>query len=227
MSFNAAEQPSSGGITIEPMDTGTYPARIAGVSIVGKHSSVYNGEVKEPKINLALTYEFLDEFLKDENGDEILDKPRFLTENMPFYNLSNTKAKSTERYLAVDPLSVYGGDWSKLITFPIMVSVVQNAGKGKNLGKIFNNVDSIAPMRPKEVSKASPLVNPFFLFDFYNPTKEEWEKLPGIVKSICRRAVDFQGTEMEKWDQEGNENNDKPTAPTTSVKPPKDEEENW
>ena len=221
MSFNAAEQPSSGGITIEPMDTGTYPARIAGVSIVGKHASTYMGEVKEPKINLAITYEFLDEFLKDENGDDIADKPRILTENMAFHNLSNQRAKSTERYLAVDPKSEFGGDWSKLLTTPIMVSVVQNPGKGKNAGKVFNNVDSIAPMRPKEASKAPPLVNEAFLFDFYNPTKESWERAPGAVKGICRRAVDFAGSEMEEWDS-GAPQNDKPVTKEKVT-----EDENW
>lgn len=224
MSFNAADQPSSGGMTIEPMDTGTYPARIAGVSIVGKHATTYMGEVKEPKVNIAFTYEFLDEFLKDENGDDLEDKPRFLTENMAFHNLTNQRAKSTERYLAVDPLSVNGGDWAKLLTTPIMVSVVQNPGKGKNAGKIFNNVDSIAPMRPKEAAKAPPLVNQSFLFDFYAPTKESWEKAPGIVKAICRRAVDFAGTPMEEWDQDSGNDTTPPPPVTTTVK---DEEENW
>jgi hypothetical protein len=198
MSFKATEQPT-GGINIEPMETGTYPARLIGVSLVGLHAQSYQGEVKEPKNNIALTYEFLDEFLKDEEGNDLEDKPRFLTESMPFHNLSNNRAKSTERYNAIDPTIVADGDWSALLNTPLMVQVVQNAGKGKNAGRIFNNVSGVSTMRPKEAAKAGPLVNPQFLFDFYNATEEDWNKLPGAVKGIVRRALDFPGSEIEKW----------------------------
>ena len=210
MGFNATEQPSAGSqrSNIEPIEVGTYPARIVGVSIVGLQPRSFNGEAKEPHKNIALTYEFLDEFLKDEDGNDIEDKPRWITEDMPFYNLSSDRAKSTERYLAVDPDQHYEGDWSKLLGAPIMVSVVQNKGKGKHQGKIFNNVDGIAPMRPKEAAKAPELVNEPFLWDFYEPDSDLWGRVPNIIRTICRSAVDFKGTAMEMWDEEYQNNRD-------------------
>lgn len=209
MSFNAYDQPKGGGnFAPDPMDVGTYPARIAGVSIVGLHTQSYNGEVKDPKQSIAITYEFLDEFLKDEEGNDIEDKPRWLTESMPFHNLDAERAKSTQRYMAVDPDQNHGGDWSKLIGLPIMVSVVQNKGKGQHQGKVFNNIDSIAPMRAKEASKAAELVNEPFLFDFYNPDSDVWGRIPNIIRSFCRKAVDFKGTAMELWDEEYQANKD-------------------
>ena len=73
MSFNATNQPLGNGgndFKYEPLEEGTYPARLVGVANVGKHSASFKGEVKEPKDNIALTYELLDEFLKDENAIE-------------------------------------------------------------------------------------------------------------------------------------------------------------
>ena len=236
MSLNANQQPlgnGGGNFKYEPMEPGTYPARLVGVANVGRHAATYKGEAKEPKDNLALTYEFLDEFLKDEDGNELKDKPRWLTEYFPFYNLKADKAKSTERYLSIDPSNDHGGDWDALLGVPIMVQVTNSVGKGANMGKVFDNVGGVTPMRPKEAAKAPELVNQPFVFNFYAPTKSEWDACPFRVKSLVRKALNFKGTEMEDWDALDGEYKDQPIkiedAPVKKklVTVPDADEENW
>ena len=222
MSFNAANQPLGNGgndFKYEPLEEGTYPARLVGVANVGKHSASFKGEVKEPKDNIALTYELLDEFLKDEDGNELKDKPRWLTEYMPFHNLKAEKAKSTDRYYSLDPDNKNKGDFSALLGIPIMVQVTQSEGKGANKGKIFNNVGGISTMRPKEAQKAPELVNQPFTFDFYAPTKAEWDGAPARIRTLVRAALNFKGSEMEDWDDGGN------AAPV--VKETEEEDTSW
>lgn len=199
MSLKATEVPITGGRSQEPLDPGTYPARIVGVALVGKHSQEFNGEVKEPKDVIYMFYEFLDEFLKDEDGNDIEDKPRWLSENFPFNNISSDKAKSTKRYMALDPTMEYEGDFAQLINKPCMVTVIQKAGKGSNLGKVYNNISSVSLMRPKEAGKAPDLINQPFVFDFYEPDEEVWKALPDWVKDQARKALNFEGSPMEDY----------------------------
>jgi hypothetical protein len=230
MSLNAnAQAGATSNFKYEPMDAGTCPARLVGVANVGMHAITYKGETKPPKDQLALTYEFLDEFMKDEDGNELKDKPRWLTEDMPFLPLSSEKAKSTDRYLSIDPDRKAAGEFGDLLGTPIMVQVTQSAGKGANMGKIFNNIGGVTPMRPKEAQKAPELVNKPFTFDFYAPTREAWDATPYRVKALVRSALNYKGTAMEDWDVLDGELKDQPIkiedAPK-KVSVPVDEE-NW
>ena len=201
MSFNANDLPRGGnGKQTEPLDAGSYPARVVGVAIVGEHIQIYKGEEKPPKKLMYMFYELLDEFLKDEEGNELLDKPRWLNENFPFHRLEAEKAKSTARYLSLDPAKKYGGNFSKLLELPCMLTVVQDPGKD---GRVYNNVDGVSSMRPKEADKAPELVNPSFLFDFDAPTKEAWDRLPPWVQEKAKQAIDFPGSRLDALINEG------------------------
>ena len=104
MALNAKTASSGGGMNIEPLEPGTYPARLVQVVDLGVQAQrPYQGKEKDPVQEILLTYEFVDEFLKDEDGNEETDKPRWLSESMPLFNLSSERAKSTLRYNALDP----------------------------------------------------------------------------------------------------------------------------
>ena len=61
----------------EVLEPGTYPVRLVGIVDLGTQNQPdYKGEKKAPAHTIALTYKFVDEFMKDENGDDIEDKPR-------------------------------------------------------------------------------------------------------------------------------------------------------
>ena len=88
--FNAKEVPMGNNNNDRPdMEPGTYGARLVQILILGvQPQREFKGEAKPPKLEIMLTYEFNDEFMKDEDGEDILDKPRWLSETMPFNNLA-------------------------------------------------------------------------------------------------------------------------------------------
>ena len=79
----------------ELLEPGTYPVRVVQIIDLGvQPQRPFKGEQKPPVHQIQLTYEFVDEFLKDEDGNELEDKPRWLSESFPLYNLSSDRAKS-------------------------------------------------------------------------------------------------------------------------------------
>lgn len=198
MALKATDIPSTSNRTPQPaLDAGSYPARLVGVAEIGQHAQEYKGEIKAPKKELRITYELLDEYLVNEDGEEDLEKPRWLSERFPFNPSNSEKAKSTIRYTALDQTLQYEWDWSKLLGTPCMLTIVQNPGKGKNAGRVFNKISGVSIMRPKEAAKARQLINPPYLFDFDMPTQESWEALPDWVKEECKKALDYKGSALE------------------------------
>lgn len=182
----------------DPLDAGSYPARLVQVVLLGvQKERPYKGEERAPRLQARLTYEMLDEFMKDEEGNDIEDKPRWLSEQLPFLSLKADLAKSTKRYYALDPESKADGDWAELIGTPCMVTVVQEVDKRPGVDRIYEKIASVSSMRPKEASKAPDLKNPGFVFDFYEPTKEGWDNLPEWIQDIMKSAVDFEGSPLE------------------------------
>lgn len=196
MSLNSNDVPSS-GVVIDPLDAGTYPTRVMQVIDVGLQAQrPWQGEEKAPAYEVLLTYEFVDEFLKDEEGEDIADKPRALSESFVLYNLKAEKAKSTLRYNALDPTGVYEGDFSKLIEAPGMLTIVQNPGSGKNKGRIFENIAGVAPMRVKDAARLPELVNPPRVFDLDNPDLDVFNSLSEWIQKKIRGNLEFEGSAL-------------------------------
>lgn len=177
---------------IEP---GTYPARLVQILDLGLQAQrPYQGKDKPPAQEIMLTYELVDEFMKDEQGNAIEDKPRWISETLPFYGLFADKAKSTQRYLALDPSEAFGGDFSKLIETACNVTVVNNA-VGE---KVYDNVAMISTMRARDAEKCPPLVNPAKLFDLDAPDIEVFNSLPEWVREKIKSNLKFKGSALEK-----------------------------
>jgi hypothetical protein len=235
MSFNANDVPVTS--SIPPLDPGTYPARVVCVANLGLHAQEYQGKVKDPKTLIGMTYELLDEFLKDEDGLDLEDKPRFQSETFSLNNLSSDKAKSTLRYNALDPAGKFGGDFSQFLETPCMVSLIQKKGQGPNAGKTFNNVDGITSMRAKEAAKAPELVNAAVLFDFYAPSQEAWEALSPRFQKAAMGALDYPGSALEAIVEALGATDDKKVvkkekrekfvAPVETSETKEDDEESW
>lgn len=219
MALKANESGNSGG-NFEPMEPGSYPARLVGVTDLGLQPQQFKGEKKKPAYEVALTYEFVDEFMKDEDGKDRKDKPRWLTEMFPLYSLESERAKSTQRIQALDPNNEKDGDLSLMLETPVTVIVVHSRPKN---GRIYENIDSIAPMREKDAAKCDPLVNETFCFDLSKPDLDQFEKLPNFLKKKITDNLEFAGSELsnlignkpakdeeasepEKSDEEGGEN---------------------
>lgn len=213
----------------EPLEVGTYPARVVQVISLGlQKQDPYKGEPKDPKDEIYVTYELADEFMKDEEGNEIEDKPRWLSETFTMNSLDSDLAKSTKRYTALDPDMKYDGDWSQIPGSACMISVVQNKGKGKHEGKIFNNISSVQAMRAKEEAKTPKLVNGPKVFDIDEPDMEVFFSLPQFLQDKMKNNLNFGGSALEKAIenyQEGDKGGSDQKEAKTSEKPAPEAEE--
>lgn len=200
MSLNARNIKSASKGPEQPaLDSGSYPARTVQIIDLGvQPQKPYLGEEKPPAHEVMLTYEFADEFMKDEAGEDVEDKPRWLSETFPLRSLDADLATSTKRYKALDPQEKFGGDFTQLIDIPCSVLVVQNAGKGKNAGKVYTNIQSLSAMRPRDAQKAPDLVNPPKVFVLDEPDLEVFKSLPQWLQDKIKGNLDFDGSPLQE-----------------------------
>lgn len=199
----------------EPIDAGAYPARIVRIVDLGvQPRRAYKGKDKPPAPHILITYELLDEFCKDEEGEDMEDKPRWITERFPMFSLKADGAISTKRYKALDPTEEHGGDFSLLLGKPLSLTVVNNEGSGQHKGKVFNNVGGVSLMRKKEESKAPELVNEAYMFDLDDPDLEVWNNLEDWLKELIEGGIDFDKTSLASMleDEDEAEEDEKVTS---------------
>ena len=174
---------------------GVYPGRLVQIIDFGlQPQRPYKGADKPPAPEIGLTYELVDTFLIDEEGKEIEDKPRWVSETLPFYGLYADKAKSTQRYLAFDPNQDWGGNFAQAITLPVNITIVNN----KVGDKVYDNVASISPMRPRDAEKCPELKNPPKVFDLDNPDKAVFEAFPEWIREKIKSNLNFAGSPLQK-----------------------------
>ena len=187
----------SGGSSAPKLEPATYPARLVVVADLGlQPQRPWQGEEKPPAYEILTTYELVDEFMNDEDGEPLLDKPRWLSESFPLYSLSSERAKSTVRYNALDPAGIGEGDWANLIGIPCLVTTVNNPGKGKNAGKVFVNIANVAAMRTKDRENVPELVNRPVTFDMDEPELDEFDSLPQWVQDKIKGGLEYAGSKL-------------------------------
>jgi hypothetical protein len=181
------------------MDSGSYPGRVLNVIDLGLQvQRPFQGEDKKPAYEIMLTYEFADAFMLDEDGEEISEKPRALSESFPLYSLNSERATSTKRYNTLDPEHVHEGDFAALIGSPVMITVVQNPGNGKHKGRIFENIAGITPMRSKDADKLTELVNEPVVFDLDTPDLDAYKGLPEWIQKRITANLEFEGSALAR-----------------------------
>ena len=176
-----------GGIDVELIEEGGYPARVARIIELGKqetpwgakHQVVFgftipsekveiNGETKQ-RMLWAFPYNL---------GDG--EKPKV----NPDSNVAKTSA-------AIDPKA---SGWHDLIGKPCTIQVEQKENK-KTKGKFHNNITNVSmPMRGMEVEEPDCDV---YVFDFDNPDPEVWDKLSDWRKEQIQNAVNYEGSAVE------------------------------
>ena len=216
MSLNAKKAAMTGGNSKkfaeqEVLEAGTYPARVVNIIDLGlQPQRPYQGQEKPPKQEIKITYELLDEFILDEEGEEIEDKPRWVSEDIPFNNLDVDLAKSTKRYNALDPDGDLDGDFTQLLTLPCLVTLNVTDGRGKNTGRQFNNVTTISQMRGKDARKAAPLVNPAKFFSCSDPDLDIFRSLPEFQQNKIKDNLEYNGSVLQELLQGGKAAESKP-----------------
>lgn len=203
MSLNGYKAPKGGGNggnrveqpTIEP---GGYPARLAQLIDMGvQPQRAYKGEDKPPAHEVMFTYELLDVFMVDEDGNELEDKPRWISETFPFRNLEQDLAKSTKRYRALDPKDDYNGDFTQLVTLPCTVTIVHGENK-KNPERPYENIGNVSTMRPRDAANAPELKNTPRVFTLDEPDMEVFNAFPEWIQAKIKSNLEFKGSALEK-----------------------------
>lgn len=218
MSINVREiKNESKGTKQEPLEAGDYPVRVLQIIDLGvQKQRPYKGEPKPPCHEISITYELLDEFCKDEDGNEEEDRPRVISEIFPLRSLDSDLAKSTKRYFAIDPEEKFGGDFSQLISIPVKAVISKTNGKGDNADKVYNNIISINAMRPKEAATAPELINKPKVFLLDSPDLEVFNSFPDWLKDKIKSNLDFEGSKLEELlngnneKEEGESNDEEP-----------------
>ena len=196
MSLNVKTAPKAGRNRVNQptLEPATYPARVAQIIDFGvQPQRPYKGKDKPPAHEISLSYELLDAFMVDENGKELEDKPRWISETFALRNIDADLAKSTKRYMALDPNMDAGGDFTRLIGTPCLVTVAVNTVGDK----VYENVSAVTPMRAKEAEKAVELKNTPRVFTLDDPDMKVWETFPDWIKKKIKENLEFRGSKLE------------------------------
>lgn len=195
MALDTKKIPHQGGRTEQPeLEAGVYPARVVQILDFGlQPQRAYQGKEKAPAYEISVTYELVDEFMVDEDGNELEDKPRWQSEVFPIYSLEADMAKSTKRYNALDPKGVYEGDFSKLLDTPCNITLVIN----KKGDKVYTNIANVGAMRPRDAEKCPELKNPPRFFDLDNPDLEVFKSLPKWIQEKISSNLEFKGSKLD------------------------------
>lgn len=192
MSLNAKKVETGGGKKAALIEIGTYPVRLAQVIDLGVQTrKPFKGEDKDPIQMLWVTYELTSEFMKDDEGNDDLERPRWISESFPFFNLSADRAKSTARYLALDPSMTCEGNWDQLLGAAGALTVVHNQAGDRT----FANVGSVSPIMKGMV--VEDLKNPSVVFSLEDPDIEIFNALPDFLQERIKDNINYEGSLLD------------------------------
>lgn len=177
----------------EPLEADSYPARVVRVIDLGvQPQRPFKGQEKPPVHMVDLTYETVSEFLLDQEGNPDETKPRWFSEDFPFYSLEIERAKSTLRYNAIDPKGVAGGDFTQLVTMPCVVTLNQYKNKK---GFTKNGVSTVTPVMK---GMALPeLVNEPKVFTLDDPDVDMFRSFPDWLQEKIKGNLNYKGSLLE------------------------------
>jgi hypothetical protein len=196
MGLNASKVKGGNANKVEQpvMEAGTYPARLVQVIDFGlQPQRAFKGDPKPPAHEISTTYEFVDCFMVDEKGNDVEDKPRWVSESFPLRNIMAELATSTKRAKALDPEGIHNGDWPAMLGSPVNVTVVINESKGK----VYTNIASTATMRAKDAQKCPELKNDTKFFDLSEPDLEVFNSLPEWIREKIKGNLNYAGSKLE------------------------------
>ena len=182
----------------DALEPGTYPARVVRVLDLGLQAQTdfTTKEPKKPQNMISVTYELVDVFMADEEGNDIEDKPRWISDkDFPLHPMSSDLATSTKRMLAIDPSSNADGDWSQVLGFPCMVTVGNYTGQD---GSLKDKVLNVTAVRARDAARMPELQNDAKFFDLDEPDVEFFNSLPKWVREKIQGNLQYAGSPLEK-----------------------------
>jgi hypothetical protein len=194
LNANKAGNKNSNRVEQPIIEADVYPAYLVQLIDLGlQPQKPYQGKEKAPVQEIMLTYELTDCLMVDENGDEVEDKPRWVSETLPFYGLFADKAKSTKRYLAFDPNEDFGGEFAKAVGMGCNVTIVNNTVGDKT----YSNIGNVAPISAKKAAQMAPIKNATKVFDLDEPDMDVFNALPEWLREKIKGNLNYQGSPLQ------------------------------
>lgn len=224
MSIKATSSGNKNFVAQPNLEPGGYPARVARIYDLGvQNQRPYKGDPKPPCHEIMLVQELVDAFMVDDKGNELEDKPRWITQRFKIYPLTVENANSTALYKALDPKLVHDGDWAKLVGAPSTATVVNNYDPKTQ--RTYDNIANLTAVRPKEAASMEGLKNEGFFFSLDTPDMEYWAKIPAFVQDIMKGNINFKGSPLEAMLNGGEKEEPKKEEKQPPKEEPKAEEE--
>jgi len=191
MALNASKiKATGGGSTQALVPAGMYPARVAQVLDLGlQPRKAWKGVEKSNVYMLWVTYELVDQFMKDKEGADIEDKPRWISEKMNLFKREQENSTSAKRLEGLDPTGELGDDWSRVGGMPCLVQIVHSKD-----GK-YANIGAVSPIMTGMTVPDS--VNPVKVFDIDVPDMAIFNDLPDFLKTMMTSNLEFKGSALE------------------------------
>ncbi len=200
--LNANDEPQVGGngkdrVEQEALAPKLYPARVVQVVDIGlQPRKAFKGEVKAPMHHIRLTYEITGEFMKDEDGKDREDMPRWVSEKMPFYNIKADKATSTIRMKAIDHEGVTNNQFTELVGMPCQVYLIKEPHPQYE-GQEINYVDGVTAPISVAGYEQPPLINPTTVFILDDPDMAVFKELPEFLQKQIQSNLEFNGSKLQ------------------------------
>lgn len=196
--LKSEKRPAGKRVEQAELEVANYLCRVAQVIDLGlHHKDVWDDATgkftkatdKAPVNMLMLTYEFTTEFMKDEAGNDVEDKPRWHSEDFAVHALDSDLATSTKRMKAFDPdFKKYGGDWTQIASQPCTVTVAHKKNGKAKIGNVS------PPMKGVPVPE---LKNPVKVFDLSDPDLDVFNSLPEWLRDRIKSNLEYSGSPLE------------------------------
>ena len=175
--FNQATESSNGGnsqkMEAPLLTAGGYPARLREIVDLGLQPG--SRDYPEPQLKMSLVFECLDEFMRDEEGKELLNEPRVFDYEIS-YNSDGYMSERSNIFKVMQALGGFAKPLQDLVGTPCTISLIQKSTKA-DASKKYNKVTGVTAMREKDAEKAEPLKGETFFFSLdSSATKEMFEK---------------------------------------------------
>lgn len=201
MAFNPnAEQ--QGNFEREIVPAGVHAARVARIIEIGvQHSPRFDthdeetGELVRSLADKVIISFSLPNVTRD-FGDDIGVKQAFIGNNWGIKKSLDVKSTMKKYSKAIDPNGECN-DYSEWLGRPCQVSVVHTHKEDKT----YANLDSVAPIMPGY--PLDELDTEPFIFEWDNPKKEIWDKIPEFIQEKIKDAENFVGSKVQAMLLEG------------------------
>lgn len=197
MNVNKIGGSAGGGNPLGDPSLGQHYARLVGFSYIGVHErAAWKGEAKPACGKLLFTFELLDDTVEIDG----VTRPRWITKKENAFSTSNSNA--VKIYNTLDPTSVHGGAFDKLAaaTVPCMVTIGPRKDAKDNIIEGVR-IDSITPVAKAPDGTEYQLAaaqNPVIIFDFDEPTAENYATLKPWMMKLVKTANDYPGSDCER-----------------------------